>query len=345
MIDIEQARDLYLNKGMTLGEVAQSLGTHYEAVRQKLHSIGIVRKKKVNVDLTQLKLLWESDNYTLAELAEHFNVSVPTIKRRLRTIKARHRYAWNYSHENPINQRIIKLYTNEHLSTMEIGKLIHLSEETVRKRLHRLGVNLRDRAFKNLAQVHPKSFNRRHKDYQIADVQELNDRIKQLFLSGNKKLKTIAQIVNLDTRTVTRRLDFMGFRNRKKVYEKDTQLIKRCADLYKNQKLSSNQIGRIESISGRKVIKLLRFAGVRLRHRTGISNLVKKRALRIYKTKNHLYEYLRQCRRCERLYRTKSQGSRICPKCSRGNHRAFIHNKYTPSIANNNHHPANEVMV
>jgi DNA-binding CsgD family transcriptional regulator len=344
MIDIEQAKDLYLNKGMSLGEVAQLLGTHYEAVRQTLHSIGIVRTKKVYVNLSQLKFLWESDNYTIAELAKHFNVSIPTIKRRLRTIKARHRYAWNYSHENPLNQRIINLYANGHLSTMEIGKLVHLSEETVRRRLHRLNVTLRDRSFKNLARVHPKSFDRKHKEYQIVDAQELNDRIKQLYLSGNKKLKTIAQIVNLDTRTVARRLDFMGFRKRKKVYEKDMELVKRCVDLYKDKKLSSNQIGQIEGISGSKVIKLLRFAGIRLRQRTGISTAVKKRALRIYKTKNHLYEYLRQCRRCERLYRTKSQGSRICPKCSRGNHRAFIHSQM-PSIANNNHHPANEVMV
>jgi DNA-binding CsgD family transcriptional regulator/AraC-like DNA-binding protein len=343
VIDVEQAKDLYLNKGMTLGEVAQFLGTHYEAVRQKLHSLGVVRTKKVkvNVNLIQLKLLWESDNYTLAELAKHFNVSIPTIKRRLRTIKARHRYAWNYSHENPINQRIIKLYTNDHLSTMEIGKLIHLSEETVRRRLHRLSITLRDRAFKNLARVHPKSFDRRHKDYQIADVQELNERIKQLYLSGNKKLKTIAHIVNLDTRTVARRLDFMGYRNRKKMCEKDMEQVKRCADLYKDKKLSSNQIGRIEGISGSKVIKLLRFASIRLRQRTGISTTVKKRVLRIYKIKNHLYEYLRQCRRCERLYRTKSQGSRICPKCSRSNHRASMQSHIH---SNNNIHLSGEMV-
>jgi hypothetical protein len=136
----------------------------------------------------------------------------------------------------------------------------------------------------------------------------------------------------------------MGYRNRKKVCEKDMEQVKRCADLYKDKKLSSNQIGKIEGISGSKVIKLLRFAGVRMRQRTGISTMVKKRALRIYKTKNHLYEYLRQCRRCNILYRTKSQGSRICPKCSRSNHNASIQS-HIPSIANNNHHPANEVMV
>ena len=235
MIDIEQAKNLYLNKGMTLGEVAHFFNTNYEAVIQTLHSISIVRTKKVSVNLTQLKYLWESDNYTIAELAKHFNVSIPTIKRRLRKIKARHRYKWNYSHENPINQRIIKLYTNDHLST------------------------------------------------------------------------------------------------------KDMEQVKRCVDLYKNKKLSSNQNGRVEGISGSKVLKLLRFAKVRIRQRTGISTTVKKRALRIYKTKNHLYKYLKQCRRCERLYRKNSQGSRICPKCSRSNHRAFMQ---SPIHSNNSFHSA-----
>ena len=76
MIDIEQAKDLYLNKGMNIGEVAQFFETNYEVVRQKLHSVGIVRTKKVCVNLTQLKYLWESDDYTIPELAKHFNVVI-----------------------------------------------------------------------------------------------------------------------------------------------------------------------------------------------------------------------------------------------------------------------------
>ncbi len=108
----------------------------------------------------------------IKEIASSFNCSIPTIKRHIKILvpdKLR-RYKYYYSASNPLNQRIAKLYSNHHYSTQKISEMVDLCDETVRRRLHRTGIELRGRNFKNLEGFHPGKLNRRiGKQYPISD--------------------------------------------------------------------------------------------------------------------------------------------------------------------------------
>src|SRR3989344_8480409 len=85
------------------------------------------RFKKIVIDAEKLQELYHSQ-MPIKEIASFFNCSIPTIKRHLKfSIPANlRRYKFYYSAANPINQRIAKLYTNHHYSTIKIADIIGL---------------------------------------------------------------------------------------------------------------------------------------------------------------------------------------------------------------------------
>ncbi|MBI2575577.1 hypothetical protein HYV84_00015 [Candidatus Woesearchaeota archaeon] len=132
------------------------------------HSIGFSnpkrkgRFKRIMLDCGQLKSLYYGEK-PIKEIARQLCCSVPVIKRHLKFLipNDRKRYAFYYSQNNPVNQQLIKLYTNHHYSAEKIAGIVGINAETVRKRLSRLGVALRGRNFKNLESFHPASLNRK----------------------------------------------------------------------------------------------------------------------------------------------------------------------------------------
>ena len=87
------------------------------------------RFKRIIIDAEELQKQYHNQ-VPIKEIAIFFNCSIPTIKRHLRLLispKLR-RYKFYYSESNPINQQIIKLYTNPHYSTLKIGVMVGLND-------------------------------------------------------------------------------------------------------------------------------------------------------------------------------------------------------------------------
>lgn len=166
----------------------------------------------------------------IKDIASFFNCSIPTIRRHLKFLIPANlrRYKYYYSASNPINQKIVKLYTNHHYSTLKVAELVNLSEETVRRRLMRLGVQLRRTSFKNLETLHPRSFNRiANKVYTICETYLFNQKFLEYYCLMFSMTK-IAKLLNIDRGTVKRRIYFL-----KSLYYFKTRFCKRCNNLFR----------------------------------------------------------------------------------------------------------------
>ncbi len=187
------------------------------------------RYKRVVIDKEKLKQLYY-EGKLIKDIGSFFNCSIPTIKRHLKfqIPKNLQRYKYNYSASNPVNQRIIKLYTNHHYSTLKIAELIDLCDETVRRRLQRLGIGLRGNNFKNLETFHPMQLNRKkNKRYPITDLNQFNQKFLEYYclLYSQKK---IAELLNIDRGTVHRRIKYL-----RSQYHFKLRFCKRCENLFR----------------------------------------------------------------------------------------------------------------
>ncbi|MBU0628282.1 MAG: hypothetical protein KKC75_03775 [Nanoarchaeota archaeon] len=184
-------------------------------------------RKEINLDT--LKDMYYNGK-PIKEIASFFNCSIPTIKRHLKLIvpESLRRYKFNYSESNPINQRIIKLYTNHHYSTNKIAGIIGLTDETIRKRLLKLGIALRKRNFKNLETFHPMRLNRiKDKNYPIVDLNQFNQKFLEYYCLMHTQ-KNIAELLQIDRATVSRRIKYL----RSQYYFK-LRFCKRCNNLFR----------------------------------------------------------------------------------------------------------------
>jgi len=187
------------------------------------------RYKRLILDIEKLQELYYNGNL-IKEIANYFNCSIPTIKRHLKFIipKNLQKYKYNYSASNPINQRIIKLYTNHHYSTQKIGEIIGLNDETIRRRLQRLGIELRGRNFKNLETFHPGRLNKnKGKKYPIEDLNQFNQKFLEYYCLMYTQ-KRIAELLSIDRGTVRRRIKY--FRSQ---YYFKLRFCKRCKNLFR----------------------------------------------------------------------------------------------------------------
>ena len=187
------------------------------------------RHKRILLDMQKLQQLYY-DNSPINDIAVFFNCSVPTVKRHLKLLipdKLR-RYKFYYSEANPINQRIVKLYTNHHFSTIKIGEIVGLNDETVRKRLQRMNIQLRGHDYKNLETFHPGKLNHRsNKQYPITDLNEFNHKFIEYYCLMLPIYK-IAELLQIDRSTVSRRIKFI-----KSIYYFKTRICKRCNNFFK----------------------------------------------------------------------------------------------------------------
>ena len=138
------------------------------------------------------------------------------------------RYKFYYSEANPVNQRIVKLYTNHHYSTIKIGEIVGLNDETIRKRLHRMNIQLRGHDYKNLETFHPGKLNHRsNKQYPITDLNEFNHKFIEYYCLMLPMYK-IAELLQIDRGTISRRIKFF-----KSLYYFKTRICKRCNNFYR----------------------------------------------------------------------------------------------------------------
>ena len=187
------------------------------------------RYPKINVDGQKLQEMYYKGT-KIKEIAASLNCSIPTIKRHLRLLispKLR-RYKYFYSASNPVNQQIIKLYTNDHYSTLKVASIVGLNDETVRKRLQRLGIELRGLNFKNLETFHPGNLAKRYnKQYPVTDLHEFNQKFIEYYCL-RLPMHKIAELLKIDRGTVSRRIKFL-----KSLYYFKTRICRRCNNFFK----------------------------------------------------------------------------------------------------------------
>ena len=164
------------------------------------------------------------------ELASYFNCSIPTIRRRIRilipdNLRMRKERTSQY---NPINQKIINLYVNHHYSTIKIAAIADFSVETIRRRLHSLGIKLRGKNFKNLHSFHPGKLNRvRQKEYAVSNLNEFNQKLLDHYCLMYSNAK-VAELLQVDRGTVKRRIGYLNSH-----YHFKIRFCKRCGNLYR----------------------------------------------------------------------------------------------------------------
>lgn len=186
-------------------------------------------RKRIILNTELLKELYFKGTL-IKDIASFFNTSIPTIRRHLKFLipKNLQKYKFNYSPSNPVNQRIVKLYTNHHYSTLKIAETIGLADETVRRRLQRLGIELRGRNFKNLETFHPGRLNRnKGKKYPIEDLNIFNQKFLEYYCLMYSQ-KKIARLLKIDRGTVQRRIKY--FRSQ---YYFKLRFCKRCENLFR----------------------------------------------------------------------------------------------------------------
>ena len=184
---------------------------------------------RTQLDFDKLKQLYYQGKL-IKELASLFNTSIPTIKRHIKFLIPENlrRYKFNYSSANPANQRLIKLYTNHHYSTEKIAGMMGLADETVRRRLQKLDIELRGRNFKNLESFHPMQLNRRkNKKYPIIDLNLFNQKFREYYCLMYSQ-KKIAELLQINRATVSRRIKY--FRSQ---YHFKQRFCKRCENLFR----------------------------------------------------------------------------------------------------------------
>ena len=104
---------------------------------------------------------------------------------------------------------IVELYVKNKLSTKSVADKVGLSDETVRRRLKRFGIERRTRGFKDLSSFHPASLNRNpDKQYPVNDIESFNRMLTNSYCMMLPQYK-IADILNIDRATVSRRINFM----------------------------------------------------------------------------------------------------------------------------------------
>ena len=187
------------------------------------------RLKRIFLDNDKLQELYHNGTL-IKDIAAYFNCSIPTIKRNIKFLvpDILRRYKYFYSKSNPINQRITKLYTNHHYSTLKIAGIVGLNDETIRKRLHRIGIELRGRNFKNLETFHPMKLNRKlNKTYAFSDLNTFNQKFHEYYCLMYPQNK-IAELLQIDRGTVRRRIDYL-----KKFYYFKTRFCKRCNNIFR----------------------------------------------------------------------------------------------------------------
>ena len=226
------------------------------------------RFKRIMLDTARLQEFY-MDGSRLNDMAREFKVSKATVVRHLKFLipdflkKNRGRTG---NLKAPFNKEIIKLYTNDHMSTSQIAREMKCSAEKVRKHLLKCGVEMRTIGFKNPLSYHPKRLNRKTgKTYPIDNLEEFNKTFLFLYCM-NYPVSGIAGKLNIDRSTAKRRLIFL-----RKMHHFKIRSCSRCDRIFKfvatkckrNIRICPVCIAARENSKTRMVPELMALLGIR----------------------------------------------------------------------------------
>lgn len=187
------------------------------------------RYKRREIDLIKLETMYY-DGAKIKKIAEEFTVSKATITRHLKFMvpdKFKRNKGRTSNQNSKFNSRIIKLYTNDHLSTEQIGQLMGCSSEKVRLHLKHCNIERRGKDFKNTLNFHPKNLNRKVKRYPFPDLESFNRAFTFLYCL-NIEPKDIALRLKIYETTAVRRIRFLRIKHYFKI-----RSCRKCSRLFR----------------------------------------------------------------------------------------------------------------
>jgi very-short-patch-repair endonuclease/predicted DNA-binding protein YlxM (UPF0122 family) len=189
----EEIKSLYINDKLSISKIAKRFNCCCKSVSQRLHDYNITTGiRKIEIPQKELKDLYIKNKMTIYEIGEKFNVSGCTILNRLKyyNISRRTKSELNtgkYRVEIPI-EKTKNLYIDKKMPISEIKKLFNCHHETLRKRLLRFGIPIRD--ISEALKGKPSTFKGKH--HTLATKKKLSVLTVKQLASGKMKRQDTA---------------------------------------------------------------------------------------------------------------------------------------------------------
>lgn len=141
-------RDLYINKKLNTNEIARKFKCSTTTVVKRLHYFNIpIRRTRINISPKILEDLYINKKNTIYQIAKEFHCNSVTILNRLNQynipIWRNELRKGKYKVEIP-KEEVKNLYIGKKIPVSEIKKIFSCSATTLRKRLERYGVPIRN---------------------------------------------------------------------------------------------------------------------------------------------------------------------------------------------------------
>lgn len=150
IIDVDELRRLYLDEELPTGEIATRLGMSSSGVGAALHRYNIpIRQRGVALTISRDELQQHlDDGLTNTEIAAQHDVATQAVTLRLRTEQMRrHPKTPTWTKPTPPKLTLRDLYVDQELSLADIAVRYGVPHATVRRWLHKNGIERRPHAY------------------------------------------------------------------------------------------------------------------------------------------------------------------------------------------------------
>lgn len=258
-IDLDELRDLYVVKKLTLAETAKALGISISSVWKLLNSLGIERRSIGQYSLEEARSLYFDHGLTLKEISQKFGVSVQAVQQRFAhagiDLKARKKP------ENlPDPIRLRELFVYQNMTQREIASELQTSIHFVSKGIRHYGYSRPPRL--------------RHFDREV---------IVNLYVDQGLLQKEVAERLGVSVYDVLAELKRhnITFRHSPgaRIARPDRETV---AALYTRQDLTVTEIGRRLGVSGNTVTNLILRYGIERRQTAAQRSGIRKNRELLY---------------------------------------------------------------
>lgn len=224
---------------------------------------------KIELPITEIVRLYKAEHLKATELARRYNVSIGTILKHLYNNgipKIYHNYKHNpnSAHKHTFTEtdikEIIRLYTVEHLSTIDIGKRYGVSFSTIKDRLKENNIQIRHRYYNKYRKTLIKS---EEIPSIIKNAQVINTR-----LTGEVTCPICHKTRRLSSLTRPRIKDIVNSNGKCQPCSHATVLdINTIRPLYIEQKMTTKHIGKLFNVAHITIDNLLKANNIPMRKR------------------------------------------------------------------------------
>jgi transposase len=270
--------DLYLNQKLFVNEIAAKYNVELRTISTVLkdHNIKILTSKEMRKltpeqEQEMIKLYWQG--YSTYQLAEKFNISRTSVKRifnrndvKIYSVPAKKSTIVRKIKESQY-PKIIELY-KEGLTQEKIGKLYDVTEETIRKILHKNNVPIRKNSSQKLFKKQIKEIIKLYEQ----DVSTIN--ISEQFNVDKSTIKRLLKKNDVEMKGP-------GYFNKKITENQESEMI-----ILYQQGLSLSKVAEKLGISGETVNKFLKNNNIEIRdgaeYHKKVNSEIEKKIIALY---------------------------------------------------------------